>query len=375
MSSSNSTDSKSTKKISFVTGLLIYAGVWVVITITVCCILYYKFAAYQDNYDLAQAAANPDLYIGNYLYLFDKDNILLLSDPLKQNISDLEKSENIDSYILGYVEDSSVSFNRCDNFVETKPLYNIYADDTLIGSVLLKQSADTDSFGFHGYELKDCSLLIDAPELNSYTISILDGDKLYVNGIEITDSVEHSSEIVSSFMDDKAAERSEITHTIDTYCINNLMKAPDVKIIRNDEEIVLSENSGMFCNTKLYDDDFLEEVQDRVLATGEAYVKNMNRYGTFAGVSAYLVYGGAAYNSISSAQQGISWAGAPDIFEINNSEITDMVQYGDDTFVVTTHYEFYRLYRGVEYNEEMTLKWLFIKSGDYWYALDFTLGN
>ncbi len=361
------------KKFTFAKLLEAYVLLWVAIIAVICLILYVKFANYQARYDASEAASNPDLYVMNYLHFFDKDEIATLTDNLKSGINPLEKDEIIEDYVKGYVVNASVSFNRADNFNINKPLYTVTANGTTVGSLLLQPSIEADEFGFHEYELSDISLVVDMPELHSYTVNILEGDTLYINGVDVTD-YEHTSTPVSSFMDDEASARSGKVFIVNSYSFDSFVNAPDVVIDREGENITLTLEGDVFENTKMYDDDFLAEVEDRVLATGEAYIYNMNRYGSFDNCAAYLVYYGTAYNSILAAQQGISWAGSPTTFEINLSEITDMTYYSEDTFVVTTHYEFYRLYRDVEYNEEMTIKWLFIKSGDQWYALDFMLG-
>lgn len=365
------TDNSSKKKgFTFKKFLVIYVVIWLIITLLASVYLWKSIAAYQNNYENAEAKANPDILAENSLSMFSRENIRETGKEVFSNISIYESDEAWNKYLDSVYSSDSISFNRVENFSITKPVYDIYCDNNLIGQLTLSETGDADKYGFHGYEVKTANVLIAPAELKTYTITAPVSANIIVNGNDITKTETPVDEILlTDSVHAVASEKSGQEYKIARYEIGQFIEQPEVKSGNN--KISLNEDNVFEYNN--IDETYLAIVQDRVKNADTAYIKCMNLIGGFGGVSGYLVGNSNAYKNIQSAMAGLSWAGAPEEFEIKDSEIKELWVYDEHNIVVLSHYSIHRVYRGVTYEEEMTIESLYTSYRGDWYIQEMAL--
>lgn len=363
------------KKFTFKKFLLIYVGIWLVITIVLNVKLWDVFAGYQAEYDKAQEAANPDLIMPTILSKYTGQNVMeLIADDFFQGVSPYENEQSKADYILAYIEDKNLSYQRSNDFTERKPTYDILADENVIGKVRLKQQQESDEYGFHKSELQECSIQLETPSLISVQIDIMNSDNLFINGKEVPKT--EATEVKLSSMEQKACELSGINKQYVSYELEGFIVNPDIVVMRDGKESHLDLlTQGVYTNKIQEYEEIDKDLKEQILEAGKAYVMNMNQYAGFSEISKYIKTGSKAYKTVESVQSGLSWAGKPDELEIKEASIIDFVQYTEDMFVVSTKYKLHRLYRDVVYDEEMTYEWLYIKDGVNWKICDFSLAG
>lgn len=363
-------------KITFGKVLIAYSLIWAVVIAVIGFKLWGFCSTYQANYEASQAASNPDLVMDQELSIYNSENLANLASDFVAAVNEYEKSENIQAALDSKISGRTVTYERNENFQDRKPRYTIKAGDDIIGEVSLVQKSESDEFGFHMCELDEAVLLTDDIELRSVDIVVPMGADVYVNGKLLTDAYITEEKEFSSLIAKKAIEKSGVSHGTVSYRIDNLLVEPGVEV-KVDGEVYDFEvaEEGDYELYTYASDELVERVSKGVLEGGRLYIKNLNNLVGFGSISPYLAYGSDAYNNISSAQQGIGWAGAPSELEIVEAEIVEIQFYSDMYFTAKTHYNVHRVYRGVTYDEDMDFELLYENVGGHWYICSFSLAK
>lgn len=388
-----------TKKLSGFQWVLIgYVAIWITVTVIVCIALYNKCASYQAGYDLAEANANPDNTVSDELYRFDREHILDTVSSEQLGINGYETEDNIDKYLDELYTDSNLSYERNDDYKNSKPSYNILLNDAVFATATFKQLPEPDNYGFHLCELVDTNISPQTDTTETYYIQAFSDDVIFINGSELNVDDEYVNVIeekaLNKAMDNEASERTGIEYSELTYEITGFISAPEITFVRDGEEIQANissertepfllanleeEQSGNYYNLcHYYDSDFSSALNDRLFngfaAGGEAYVLNLNKMGSYERISSFLEPGGPASFSVAVIQKEMRWNGTPENFSLDDNSIVDVVKYNEDTVVVTTHHRISYIYRGDSYDEEMNLQWLYIRTADdKWHIWDFS---
>lgn len=114
----------------------------------------------------------------------------------------------------------------------------------------------------------------------------------------------------------------------------------------------------------------LQQMEQTILDANTAYIYNMNQLAPFQNIAKYMLPNSKLYAKISSAQSGNKWAGKPDKLDILEMQIADISIQDDKSFTATTDILVARKYRGVNYKEEMSFVWTYIKQGKQWLISD-----
>lgn len=362
-------------KITFGKVLIAYSLLWVIVIVVVGFKLWSVCSNYQNNYEAAKAASNPDLVMEQEMGIYSSENLINLAPEFLAMISPLEYDANIQKVLDSCIEGKTLSYERDEKFTDRKPRYSIKADSKEIGTVLLAQKPESDEFGFHMCELDQASLHINM-ELRGVDIIAPIGADVYVNGQLLNENYKVEENEFSSLIAKKAIEKSGVSHGTVTYRVDNLIEEPsiEVKIDGLDYDFTVAEE-GHYELYTYASPELVERVTNGVIEGGRLYIKNLNNLAGFYSISPYLVYGSEAYNAISSAQQGIGWAGAPSELEIVEAELIEVQFYSDMYFTAKTHYKVHRVYRGVTYDEDMDFELLYQNVNDHWYITSFSLAK
>lgn len=332
---------------------------------------------YQNDYEVAEAASNPDLVIPELIALYAANQIEeIAQDGWADVISSYELESNVDAYITGYTAGKAISYKRNERFSDRKPVYDIYTEGKLLGTITLKQRQESDDFGFHLCELKEAVAYVEQPQTISVTIEVLSTDQIVVNNKVLTSEYVIGESQITSAMAKEAEELTGKSYKMLAYQVDGFLEVPTIEVYREDKAIEYVRAEGQnYDYISHATEDFIAQVEEQVLAAGEAYVMNTNQWANFKSVSQYIEPGSKAYQTVKSVQSGLAWAGKPDKVEIQEAVAKDYVQYSEDVFTVKTSYKVYRLYRDVEYNEEVSYEWLYVKNGEKWEIRDFALAK
>lgn len=355
----------------------IYTLLLIVVVIVVNVKVWDALEIYQKDYESAEAAANPDLIMPELMGLYASSELdKIAPEGWADGISTYELESNVEKYVEAYTSGKIISYERNDKFSDRKPVYDIYSGDQLIGMVTLKQKPESDNHGFHLCELKEAVAYVEQPQTLGVTIEVLADDKVMVNGKELTDEYIIGDSKISSTMGEQATALTGKAYMMQAYHIDGFLEAPTIEVYRKDVKVECVREEG-------YDYDYItlatpelaDEVEDLVLAASEAYIMNTNQWANFKTVAQYIETSSKAYQTVKSVQSGLAWAGKPDKIEIQESIAKDYVQYSESVFTVKTSCKVYRLYRDVEYNEEVAYEWLYMKIGNEWKICDFSLAK
>ena len=382
------------KKLTFGKVLLIYVAVWLLVTVVVCIILYGKCSGYQKNYEAAKAETNPDLVAEAELARFSRDSFLETAGEEFLGINNYESKEGLGEYADEIYASGDVRYVRSADFSETRPVYDIYAGRINIGAMSLKQKAGMDGYGFHSFEFGEAAFYVERPKTEGYFIKAFDTDEIYINGNLLEDTDEYVTVTSENNLNKQKYQLAskltgkELNEKV--YYVRGFVTEPEIKFIRDGVEyqavnslereipITLSEEerAGNYYNLCHYysedmDNTLKAKLYNGFLAAVQAYLLNMNKYGDYSDASKYFNKSGPGIKLVASIQKEMKWEGKPDQFAITSAEITELIQYDENTVVVTTHHSMFNVYKGTIYNDDIDIQWLYTCENGKWYIYDF----
>lgn len=376
--SSNTTPKKSTrKKHIFGISLLIYVFLLLFSSCALWYVLWNKLNAYQNSYELAKAAANPDLVVVNYLDMFAKENISDLVTDEWDEINKYETSVNINDFISSNVENDIIDWKRRDDYTDFKPKYDIYSSDNYLGAIALKQKSAVDNYGFHMCEIDHAEIGFVPENLSSITIKAYDGTQIFVNDTLLADACIQKTPLNDS-MYVEASNDTGTEYFISTYELNGFFDFPSVRIERDGyicEMDITDDNEyhRTFEQTCMIDENMLSEISDRALEIAKAYDYYAAGIREIGGMAQYFLHSGKGYRTLAGLAFDISIAGATTTYDILSAETGNLLVYSDDAVVIDTHQTIHRVHRRIEYDENIDVRWYLTKIGGRWYVKDFSM--
>ncbi|MCQ2520903.1 MAG: hypothetical protein MJ105_00865 [Lachnospiraceae bacterium] len=368
------------KKFSFKKALLCYIALWLVLTAVVCIVLWNKCKIYQNGYDMAKKTADPDLFVAQLLPMYAEDNICqIVREDSFDSMSAFVTTEEKEAYLKSLVAGKDVVFSKNEASTERKPVYDIYAEETLVGKVVLSMNTESIEYGFHRFSVKSMDVVMETPELLDCVIRVEGNQDVYVNGTLLTEqNADGYTREEGSQAEKKAAELSGNDLGVKEYALQGLFELPTVVVKNGDQEFTLKEemegNGFVFQQPLAVNEEVWERMERGAVKGGKLYVCNANNMASFGELSPFLVVGSDAYNNIQSMQSGLTWAGKPEEFEILSEKMISVKEYSDTMRVCRTSYDVHRVYRGVTYDETLTYDWIFTYSdGAGWQIVDFCL--
>ena len=173
-----------------------------VLTLILCIILWKNLAKYQNDYDAAKAAGEPELAMQESMELFLPENIGNLIDELQPEIlSRFETIEQYKDFYENFLEDKTVSYVKDEGlYNDARPVYDVYAssrtaggsdaasaaqdDDVLLAIVSFKAAGEKDSFGFNKWEIKEVAISENIYDYHDVYVKVMDDMEVYINGLK-----------------------------------------------------------------------------------------------------------------------------------------------------------------------------------------------
>ena len=388
---------RKTKKTSssFRLFLGMYAGLWMVLTLILCIILWKNLAKYQNDYDAAKAAGEPELAMKESMDLFLPENIGNLIDELQPEIlSRFETIEQYKDFYENFLEDRTVSYVKDEGlYNDARPVYDVYAsprtaggsdaasaahDDVLLAIVSFKAAGEKDSFGFNKWEIKDVAISENIYDYHDVYVKVMDDMEVYINGIKADEREYITGGVIDNAVSDKAYELTGVSFNYKIYYAGDMVEEPDVKVLDASGNDVTDRYIEEENDLKNYEStasaEFIAGVQDRVRNFCETYVYHINRKASVGTVAAMMESGSEAEKLLYNAQSTLAWAWVPDTVEILDESYDEFMYYNDDYFSCRSAINIRKSDDKTTEDEEFVCQWLFKRVNGEWLVTYFVLG-
>lgn len=388
---------RKTKKTSssFRLFLGMYAGLWMVLTLILCIILWKNLAKYQNDYDAAKAAGEPELAMKESMYLFLPENIGNLIDELQPEIlSRFETIEQYKDFYENFLEDRTVSYVKDEGlYNDARPVYDVYAsprtaggsdaasaahDDVLLAIVSFKAAGEKDSFGFNKWEIKDVAISENIYDYHDVYVKVMDDMEVYINGIKADEREYITGGVIDNAVSDKAYELTGVSFNYKIYYAGDMVEEPDVKVLDASGNDVTDRYIEEENDLKNYEStasaEFIAGVQDRVRNFCETYVYHIYRKASVGTVAAMMESGSEAEKLLYNAQSTLAWAWVPDTVEILDESYDEFMYYNDDYFSCRSAINIRKSDDKTTEDEEFVCQWLFKRVNGEWLVTYFVLG-
>ena len=377
------------KTSSFTYFLRAYAGLWLVLTVILCAVLWKNLSKYQRDYDAAAAAGAPELAMQENMELFTADNIGMLIEQQQPEISSrFETIEQYKDFYRSFLEQKKVDFKKNEElYNDARPVFNVYAydasapDDTegeLFAIVSFKSAGEKDSFGFNKWEVKDIAISENIYDYHDVYVKVMDDMTVYINGIQADETEYITGGVIDNAMSDMAYNLTGVSFNYKVYYAGEMVVQPKLQVVDvngNDvtDNYVLEDNDLRNYESTA-SEEFIESVQDRVKSFCETYVYHIYRKASVDSVASMMESGSEAVRLLYNAQSTLAWAWVPDTVEILDESYDEFMYYNENYFSCRSTINIHKSDEKTTEDEEFVCQWLFKKIDGQWLVTYFVLG-
>lgn len=377
------------KTSSFTYFLRAYAGLWLVLTVILCAVLWKNLSKYQRDYDAAAAAGAPELAMQESMELFTADNIgMLIEQQQPEILSRFETIEQYKDFYRSFLEQKKVGFKKNEElYNDARPVFNVYAydasvsDDTegeLFAIVSFKAAGEKDSFGFNKWEVKDIAISENIYDYHDVYVKVMDDMTVYINGIQADETEYITGGVIDNAMSDMAYNLTGVSFNYKVYYAGEMVGQPKLQVVDvngNDvtDNYVLEDNDLRNYESTA-SEEFIESVQDRVKSFCETYVYHIYRKASVDSVASMMESGSEAVRLLYNAQSTLAWAWVPDTVEILDESYDEFMYYNENYFSCRSTINIRKSDEKTTEDEEFVCQWLFKKIDGQWLVTYFVLG-
>lgn len=377
------------KTSSFTYFLRAYAGLWLVLTVILCAVLWKNLSKYQRDYDAAAAAGAPELAMQESMELFTADNIgTLIEQQQPEILSRFETIEQYKDFYRSFLEQKKVDFKKNEElYNDARPVFNVYAydasasDDTegeLFAIVPFKAAGEKDSFGFNKWEVKDIAISENIYDYHDVYVKVMDDMTVYINGIQADETEYITGGVIDNAMSDMAYNLTGVSFNYKVYYAGEMVGQPKLQVVDvngNDvtDNYVLEDNDLRNYESTA-SEEFIESVQDRVKSFCETYVYHIYRKASVDSVASMMESGSEAVRLLYNAQSTLAWAWVPDTVEILDESYDEFMYYNENYFSCRSTINIHKSDEKTTEDEEFVCQWLFKKIDGQWLVTYFVLG-
>ena len=377
------------KTSSFTYFLRAYAGLWLVLTVILCAVLWKNLSKYQRDYDAAAAAGAPELAMQENMELFTADNIGMLIEQQQPEISSrFETIEQYKDFYRSFLEQKKVDFKKNEElYNDARPVFNVYAydasapDDTegeLFAIVSFKSAGEKDSFGFNKWEVKDIAISENIYDYHDVYVKVMDDMTVYINGIQADETEYITGGVIDNAMSGMAYNLTGVSFNYKVYYAGEMVGQPKLQVVDvngNDvtDNYVLEDNDLRNYESTA-SEEFIESVQDRVKSFCETYVYHIYRKASVDSVASMMESGSEAARLLYNAQSTLAWAWVPDTVEILDESYDEFMYYNENYFSCRSTINIHKSDEKTTEDEEFVCQWLFKKIDGQWLVTYFVLG-
>lgn len=374
---------------SFTYFLRAYAGLWLVLTVILCAVLWKNLSKYQKDYDAAAAAGAPELAMQESMDLFTADNIgTLIEQQQPEILSRFETIEQYKDFYRSFLEQKKVDFKKNEElYNDARPVFNVYAydasasDDTegeLFAIVSFKAAGEKDSFGFNKWEVKDIAISENIYDYHDVYVKVMDDMTVYINGIQADETEYITGGVIDNAMSGMAYNLTGVSFNYKVYYAGEMVGQPKLQVVDvngNDvtDNYVLEDNDLRNYESTA-SEEFIESVQDRVKSFCETYVYHIYRKASVDSVASMMESGSEAARLLYNAQSTLAWAWVPDTVEILDESYDEFMYYNENYFSCRSTINIRKSDEKTTEDEEFVCQWLFKKIDGQWLVTYFVLG-
>ncbi|MBR3044974.1 MAG: hypothetical protein IKI45_10870 [Oscillospiraceae bacterium] len=340
-----------------------------------------------NSYVAEYESSRPQYQIENYVKGLSDG---FLSDMMTQaasglSFTDYEKPEMLFETVRSQAAaDGEFTYQRAEDFTDSRPDYYILRDGEAIAKVALIRSGWTEGYKFPVWSVDQPASVIQLKASPAYTLTVTmpEGSTLKVNGVEVPE--EQYLEAESDFQL-SATELYFAKQPMARKCvINGLYCAPNVTVTDADGNVLepyevpdpnLAQQEYVFpiADTKNPD----EALTERVTALTHAYMDYVINTrceldANLAVLSNYLMAGSPVSNLMYTIASDIWYNNDPNMREDHVFEIKHVRMYAENLCTVDVHLE--STIGKVAVNDYSgTVRWVLVNNGYGWYATNMSL--
>lgn len=378
---------KQKKRSVFPFYLLAYAVVLIGVVVFACSYVWDALDAYQQEFDAAEANAQPGVYMDSLVTQIDYEHIVSDMRQYTQHPYVTESDRSLVQHAVHFaylIADNGLRYEKNAQYQAGAPVYDLYAGEQRIAAVSLTHGAHSDDFGFREWQTKAIVYDTNNIDYQTYTVHVMDGMQVLADGVMLTEEQCIFSGTVQDMQGEKArqnvAEKAQsfggTQPVYKTYRLEHLMAAPNLQVVdRNGVAVQMTDqtDNAYFYHMDGKTQQMSEAATQRVLETCKTYINNIYRRAYFSQVANYLVYNSDAYKVIKDVQASIAWGWRPTTVEILSQEVSEIEMYSDNLF--SCHYEatVYKADAQQEEEESFRYRMLFRKVNNQWYLTYFII--
>lgn len=324
--------------------MIIYAILLTGIIAGICIWEWDLLSSYQQDYEKAKEAGNPELFIQKYIENFSQEEYkkILMESLSSDNLfytKEILAEQEVKNYYCGEIR----SERNEKKYTEHKPAYDIYSGDRLIMTIQLGV-ASKDEFGFNEWKAGRI-------ELNTYFSYTEEAEfitdstmKATINGIEVSD--EYIKENIEEKTAQKIAGFFETDYKIERYVVPGLIAGYELKVYdAAGNEIKGVETDRGIDYTIISDENIQKTYENRINELMDAYIKYTNNHITVEEMLTFTRQGSSAASIVLRSEEPLSWITKPDKLEIRSHEIDNIRQIRDDLIVCHVKYDIFKTYQ------------------------------
>lgn len=293
-------------------------------------------------------------------------------------LNEFETAQDYVNYVRNLLAGKEITCTPAYTSDDNQKLYVAKADGAKFSNFTLKKTAQQSKFGFDLWEFDRMTLDLPAPE-ETYTAQILSNYKIYINGMELSDSYITQRDI-PTFASGKLPSNI-YTPTFNVYTFTSHFGVPDISV-RNEagEEGVLvadeDSQTGWHMELQYSDDEMKGKMEDFVLKAAKAYATFVSEDSTRANVLKYVMKGSKAADYINAYDN--DWFTPHSKYSFSHEVTHNYYRFADNCFSVEVQMLFHMsASNGKQQNYPCVyrLYWALNKDSDKWLIFDYELLN
>lgn len=354
---------------------VIYVILLAVVITGICIWEWSALADYEADNEAAKKSSNPDLFISKYVEEFTVEKYKsIISESLEESGNLFYSTQTLVDYILSDYKVGSISSVKNEKWTESRPAYDIYSGEELLLTLTLGVKSKND-FGYNVWKEGQIKLATELVYDEKVSFIADSNMKAYINGVEVTSDY-ISSDVNSDAVSERLATLAGEEYKLSVYNINNLLDNYELKVTDSvGNELTYTEKDGVRDYSIKVEESAKDAIEDRVVATMEAYAKIINKVINRTNMTNYFHPDGPMYEVFRSQQfkDSMYWNFAAKSIDFVREEVTDIRLISDDIMVCNIDFEANKTYdRKYNVNENLlhevfSGEAVFVKKDGKWY--------
>lgn len=350
--------------------LMIYAAVWLIVTICLSVFVWNRLEDYQGDYDKALANSSPDLFMDSFVDKLSVEDInKYLSEDKRIVLTPYETPAMIIKGVLG-ITDAGFTYVKAEKHSDMKPLYELKYKNKAFAKVSLVKDIKTDEFGIASWQVKKVMFYDYMPKTKTISIKARDTMDITVNGIAVAKEALVKSDEPAQKMYEKAVAHTKNPFRHVEYAIKGLYLEPEIVVSESGEAIIPEITDESLDYTKGLTKSFEERLGTIGIDGIKAYSNYINLFTKYEDYIKELKEGTALYNLVESTKLSIQWNDEVTKMTFLDEDTKNVVKYGENCFTCDVHIKLKKEYKYTTIEEVVDYTCLYIKEDGKWYLTD-----